>query len=677
MKQFEEMGLIFTQEYLRAALLVSLLSVWVLVGLFFYLNRYTRREYFTIWTAAWLFYALWLTLSLRMGDPATRSIMFALKQCCVSISAVFLLWGSLRFLGLPVRQQLLGGFMFFLIVWTFVSPKALSGMPEPIRILQIELPFFFLLGLSSLFAGVCFFRLRKQKAFVGAGLLSLGFLLWGVYLGSYPYSQQYENLHSAGFFIAAVLQLFIAVSMIVLVLEEVRYSAERVHAEIAAVRQEKEALQVQVISAQEERQDLYNRVRLTEGTQKAYEELRRAQQAVVQQERLRALGQMASGMAHDINNALSPISTYSELLLGTLPDLAEASRQRLQRINQAADNVAQIVSRMREFYRRDLDPDQLEKLNVNQAVEEVIELTRPRWRDLAQRQGISIQVKSELVPNPPPLVCDASQFREALTNIVFNAVDALPLGGVITLLTRSIITSGLQEGQNTERELQIEVRDNGMGMDEDVRQHCLEPFYTTKHKTGGAGLGLAMVYGMVQRHDGSMEIESTPNRGTCIRLIFPIQERATPSPKPQAVPREPCRSLRLLYIDDEPQLRELLHDVLEVHHHRVTVASSGKEGLELFRASLQEHNPFEIVITDLGMPEMDGRHVARAIKAESPHTPIIMLTGWGTMMEAEGETAPEVDAVLTKPPRIQELNALLCRLSTAADNSPHLQQNAA
>jgi signal transduction histidine kinase/CheY-like chemotaxis protein len=662
--RLEDMGLVFPQEYLRAALMVSLLSVWVLVGLFAYLNRYTRREYFTIWTAAWLFYALWLTLSLRMGEAATGSIIFAIKQCCVSISAVFLLWGSLRFLGLPVSQRLLGAFMLFLVVWTFVSPQVIIG------VLQIELPVFILLGLSSLFAGVCFFRLRKQKAFVGAGMLSLGFLLWGVYLGSYPFSQQYVNLYSAGFFVAAVLQLFIAVSMIVLVLEEVRYNAEEVRAEIAAVRREKEALRVKVITAEEECQSLYDRVRLTEGTQKAYDELRRAQQAVVQQERLRALGQMASGVAHDINNALSPISAYSELLLTTLPDLADAPRQRLQRIRQAAEDVAQIVARMREFYRRDLDPDQLGKVNINKAIEEVIELTRPRWRDLAQRQGISIQIKFELASNPPMLVCNASELREALTNVVFNAVDALPQGGIITLISRSLSRPALQEGGSAQQELQIEVRDNGIGMDEKVRQHCLEPFFSTKHKTGGTGLGLAMVYGMVKRHDGAIEIESTPNRGTCVRLIFPIQERPTPPARPQALPPEPCRSLRILCIDDEPDLRQLMHDVLEVYNHKVSVASGGREGLEMFRSHLRGREPYEMVITDLGMPEMDGHHVARAIKAVSPHTPVIMLTGWGTMMQAEGETAPEVDAVLSKPPRIQELNALLYRISSKNVKGP-------
>src|SRR5208283_4323866 len=135
----------FPQQYLRAALMVSLLSVWLLVGLFCYLNYYTRREYFTVWTAAWLFYALWLTLGFNVQDVSVEnadSIIFKLKQCCVAISAVFLLWGSLRFLGLPVRQRLFGLFMLFLLVWTFVGPHMLKSS------LQIQMPVFILLGSS-------------------------------------------------------------------------------------------------------------------------------------------------------------------------------------------------------------------------------------------------------------------------------------------------------------------------------------------------------------------------------------------------------------------------------------------------------------------------------------------------------------------------------------------------
>ena len=149
-----------TQENLHWALMVSLLSVWVLVGLFFYLNHFTRREYFTIWTAAWLFYALWLTLSLQVEIAPFGSVFFVLKQCCVGISAVFILWGSLRFLGLPARQTSFGLFMLFIAVWTAISPRFVSAQ------IMVEIPIFSLLALCSAFAGSSFFRMRKQVPLV-------------------------------------------------------------------------------------------------------------------------------------------------------------------------------------------------------------------------------------------------------------------------------------------------------------------------------------------------------------------------------------------------------------------------------------------------------------------------------------------------------------------------------
>ena len=370
--------------------------------------------------------------------------------------------------------------MLFLLVWTFVSPQVLTSKGEIQRSVEMQLPVFILLGLGSVFAGVCFFRLRKKMPFVGAGMLSLGFLLWGLYLVSYPISQAYDNLYSAGFLVAAVLQLFIAVSMIVLVLEEVRYNAEQVLPEIATVRSEKEALQVKVLTTEEQCRNLYDQVRLTEGVQKAYEELRRTQQVVVQQERLRALGQMASGVAHDVNNALSPIVAYSDLLLSTLPDLPETARHYLQTINRSGEDIAHIVARMREFYRRRSDTEQLMKVNLNKIIEEVIELTRPRWRDVSQRQGISIQIQKELTPDLPPLLSEPSDLREALINLIFNAVDALPQGGTITLATRCADVPAAPGSSATDQKLQVEVRDNGVGMDERIRQRCLEPFFSTK-----------------------------------------------------------------------------------------------------------------------------------------------------------------------------------------------------
>lgn len=657
--RLEGFDLVFPREYLRAALMVSLLSVWVLVGLFYYLNRFTRRQYFTVWTAAWLFYALWLTLSLTSPAAPVGGLMFLCKQWCVAISAVFLLWGSLRFLGLPVRQSQFGLFMLFLLVWTTVSPQVIPKS----EVVQIQLPVFILIGLGSVFAGSCFYRLRKRMPYVGAGMLALGFLLWGFYLSTYPFTQEFENLYSAGFFVAAVLQLFIAVSMIVLVLEEVRYRTEQMHAEMETVRTEKEALQVKVLSTEEQCRSLYDQVRLTQGVQQAYDELRRTQSVVVQQERLRALGQMASGVAHDVNNALSPIVAYTEILLSTMPELPEQVRQYLQTINRCGDDIAHIVSRMREFYRRRTDTEQLVKVNLNQIMDEVIELTRPRWRDVSQRQGISIQMLKELDADLPPLLSEPSDLREALINIIFNAVDALPQGGTITLATRVLARPNGEAG-SAEKVIQVEVRDNGVGMEEKVRQRCLEPFFSTKAQRGGTGLGLAMVYGMMQRHDGTIEIDSGVGKGTCVRLTFPVRDKAaTRAPAPAQTDTSQIRSLHLLCIDDEPGMRKLLNDCLGHFNHQVELAANGSEGLEMFRKAARKNQPYDAVITDLGMPEMDGQQLARIIKAEWPATPIIMMTGWGNIMKEEGETAPEVDALIGKPPRMQELNSILHRLT--------------
>jgi signal transduction histidine kinase/ActR/RegA family two-component response regulator len=578
-------------------------------------------------------------------------------QFCVAISSVFLLWGSLRFLDLPVPQSLFGLFMLFLLIWTYIGKQLV------ISDLQIQLPVFILLGLGSIFAGVCFFRLRRHMPFVGAGMLALGFTLWGLYLSTWPLSQTDGQLKSTGFFVAAVLQLFIAVSMIVLVLEEVRFKNEQVLAEIAAVRSEKDALRAKVITTEEKCQSLYDQVRLTEGAQKAYDELRHTQHVVVQQERLRALGQMASGIAHDINNALSPIVAYSDLLLTTLPDLPHTSRRHLENIHKSAADIAQIVARMREFYRPRSDTEELASVDLNKVIHDAIELTRPRWRDLPQRHGINIHVDTNLSPDLPPLLGDQSEVREALTNLVFNAVDALPQGGTITFTTRIMDRPGPKTGEPATPHLILEVRDNGVGMDEKTRQRCFEPFFSTKAQRGGTGLGLAMVYGMMQRHEGVIEIESTPGQGTCIRLCFPVVKPTAPP-----VPAEPkavtCDTpVKVLCIDDEPMVRQLLDDCLKRYKHDVAVASDGKQGLEMFRTALRSNQPYQVVITDLGMPEVDGEQVARSIKAESPKTPVIMLTGWGTMMKEDTDVSTRVDAVVPKPPRMKELNDLVVQFA--------------
>ncbi len=387
--------------------------------------------------------------------------------------------------------------------------------------------------------------------------------------------------------------------------------------------------------------------------QAAYDDLRQSQQAIMQQERLKALGQMASGIAHDINNALSPVSLYTEAMLETETDLSPAGRGQLEIIRRAVEDVGQTIGKMREFYR--LREAQLETapLQLNELVEQVLELTRARWNDMAIQRGVVIKVETDLAPDLPPILGVASEIREALVNLVFNAIDAMPEGGVLSVSTA-------RDGAGVNGAVRVTVADDGIGMDAEARRRCLEPFFTTKGERG-TGLGLAMVYGVAQRHRAELEVNSSPGAGTAVSLTF--SEASDEAAAPDTVPAAPHRRLRLLLIDDDPVLLKALSDALENDGHSVTAANDGGGGIEAFRAG-QAGGGFDAVVTDLGMPYVDGRRVAAAIKGLSATTPVILLTGWGQGLLADEDIPPHVDLVLSKPPKLRELRAALARFTT-------------
>jgi PAS domain S-box-containing protein len=399
--------------------------------------------------------------------------------------------------------------------------------------------------------------------------------------------------------------------------------------------------------------------------QQAYDDLRQTQQAVMQQERLRALGQMASGIAHDINNALSPVSLYAESLLETEPGLSARARGYLETIQRAVDDVSQTVARMREFYRQREVQLELAPVDVNQLVRQVLDLTRARWSDMPLQRGVVVRERIDLAPDAPRIMGVESEIREALTNLVFNAVDAMPEGGALTLRTRLVATA--QDGDP--ESVVIEVADEGVGMDAETRRRCLEPFFTTKGERG-TGLGLAMVFGVAQRHSAELEIDSAPGSGTTVRLVFAAPAALSAEPAAAAAaPSEVKARLRLLLVDDDPVLLKSLRDALETDGHAVLAASGGEDGIAVFRASLERAEPIDAVITDLGMPYVDGRRVAAAVKEASPATPVILLTGWGRRLVTDGEIPSHVDRVLAKPPKLREVRealAQLCRIEPRA-----------
>jgi signal transduction histidine kinase/ActR/RegA family two-component response regulator len=374
------------------------------------------------------------------------------------------------------------------------------------------------------------------------------------------------------------------------------------------------------------------------------EELQDMQQQLVQQERMQAMGQMASGVAHDFNNALSPILGSAELLLESpeMLDDREELIDSLQTIRTSALDAANVVRRLRGFYRGGQAEEDVESINVNEVIESSINLTRPHWRVQAQAEGRAIDIDTALA-EVPTVSINESELREVLTNMIMNAADPMPDGGTITFNTRP-------EGEM----VAIEVSDTGDGMTEEVRQRCLDPFFTTKGERG-TGLGLAMVYGIIQRSHGTIDVASELGKGTTFTIRLPSETHvSTESELSQDT--EPSSSLRILAVDDDSATLRSLGRMLRALGHSVELAASGGEGLEKFR-----EEKYDLVVTDRAMPDMNGDQLADAIKEITSHQPVIMLTGLGNMMGTD-EKPQGVDLVLGKPVTMDMLRQALLNI---------------
>ena len=400
-------------------------------------------------------------------------------------------------------------------------------------------------------------------------------------------------------------------------------------------------------------EDVTEEKRAEDEARAATAELSQVKQAVVQQERLRALGQMASGIAHDINNAITPAALYIESLLEQDKTLNPRARERLSLVQQAIAAVVQTVARLREFCRPREAQSAREAVDLNDLVQQSVALTRARWHTMALGKGISIQTELNLANDLPATLGSESEIRDAIVNLIFNAVDAMPAGGTITLQTRALANG-----------VTVEVRDTGAGMDEQTRRRCLEPFFSTKGEHGN-GLGLAMVYGMLKRHGGEIEIVSEPGQGTTMRLQFPFD--SAPVERPQTTPPRTAfagkrSGIRILLADDDPALLESLRAALEADGHHVMTADDGQSAIDAFEAADRAGAPFAVVITDFVMPAVDGRKVSNVVNQMRPGTPVIMLTAYGHRVSAQDDTLPNVDHILAKPTNLADLRNTLGRL---------------
>jgi len=380
----------------------------------------------------------------------------------------------------------------------------------------------------------------------------------------------------------------------------------------------------------------FRSARLYEDRLRAYSELVAAQDHLVRADKLRALGEMASGVAHDFNNLLTSIIGRAQMLLQRIEE--PRLRRWLQVIERAALDGARTVRRLQDFTRIRRD-QAFAPVDLTLVIREALEVSQFRWKDEAMRQGVEQRVVTSFAA--VPLVSgDPAELREALTNLILNAVDAMPGGGTLTLATRAEADAVV-----------VTVADTGAGMTDEVKRRLFEPFFTTKGAKG-TGLGLSLTFGIVSRHGGQIDVDSAPGRGTQFTLRFPILSPAGgEAPGTARAPvAEDARPARCLVADDEELVREMLSDLLAQAGHAVVAAAGGAEAIERFRAEA-----FDLVLTDLGMAEVNGWQVARACKELRPDVPVLLVTGWGVELSAQELAAHGVDAVLAKPLRVDDL----------------------
>jgi signal transduction histidine kinase/ActR/RegA family two-component response regulator len=695
----------FPPEYLRAALVLSLLTVWVLVGLFFYLNTYTRRRYFSLWTAAWLFYSLWLTLAIALEGGSESRLVDMLKQWCLSASAVCLLWGSSVFHNLKPRQTLFALFITFLLAWSYTAAYHLDNSQ------LARVPGFVLMGLASGVTAWAFYKFRLRREYIGAGLLSVGFALWGVYLMAYPYLQDSREYASPAFLFSAVLQLFIAVSMIVLVLEEVRSSNKLAFQQLRSQRAEWSVLQRRMASTEERyrrlfdqahegilivcaeeltiletnqtaryllgigesparsyclagflqdasptdpvppstgdwsqwavRQHLVNVLRLDtsvvpvemDGARIEFDgrpafqfflreltERTKLEQQLRQAERLSALGQMISGIAHELNNPLAVIMGYLELIVQR-HELSPQTRADLQKVAQESQRAAKLVSNFLSFARD--QKGRREAVQMNRVIEHVLEL---RQHELRIAGAL---VETELDPCLPETAADPDQVQQIFINLIGNAVHAMAESEPPHRLRIETVCEG--------RMLRVIVADSGPGVPKAIRARIFEPFFTTKEVGTGTGLGLSIAHNIMAEHAGHISYVESPLGGACFVLEFPIvaappRARTTETgfdtatdlkPKPATTEAAPAPA-SVLVLDDERAIAEMLSEMLGLLGHQTTVCHSGQQALEAL-----EHREFDVILSDFRMPGMDGRefYLRAAERHAAVRKRIIFLTG--------------------------------------------------
>ncbi len=723
--------LYFRPEWIKSALVLALISVWMVIGLFTYMNYSARRLHLSLWTVSWMFYSVYLAASIGLEESPHTPLLVMVSRACIGISALFMFWGSFQLTEAKRDQREIALGSVLIVIWSYVGAYRVQEER------WITFPVFLLLAGAGVYTGVLYMRTRRRSR--GSVILGVGFLLWGVHLIVFPLAEGSQVLMAGAYLTSAILALLIVMGM---VLEDSAHASEvdyhalfdssgdaiflldsktlqvlqanqtasrlcgRMTEELVgralldfcdrlpptsatgdtATSEANEPNRELVLRRPdgsdlccEGRADLVHSPKgdvlmltvhditarkrteqtLLESTRElgsTVAELRETQKQIVQQERLRALAQMASGVAHDFNNVLAKILGFNELLLAWPENLndKEKVKKYLQMTSAAAQEAVTIVNRLREFYRHRKESEVYQSLDLNETIAQAVVLTQPKWKDQMMAGGATVVIDTDL-RDVPTLRGSESDLREVFINLLFNSVDAMPTGGMITVASRAESDF-----------IVIEVRDTGRGMSEEIRQRCFEPFFTTKGERG-TGLGLAIVYGIIQRHGGTITIESEESKGTLVVVRLPVL--TTESGDASPVSAAPSRPLRVLLVEDEPQVCDIEAEYLRGDGHFVETATDGSQGLERFKAG-----HFDVVVADRAIPGMNGDQMTEAIKRISPGTPVVMVTGFADMPMDDVEAKRRPDIILRKPITQMALRQAITRvLTTAPKLDPAIQ----
>lgn len=362
-----------------------------------------------------------------------------------------------------------------------------------------------------------------------------------------------------------------------------------------------------------------------------------AREQLAQGVHLRSIGRLTGGLAHSMNNTMAVIVGRAQIVEEQLTN--QDLRQEMQSIQRIARAAAESLKQLYQFA-AERDDRELTRVDVNAVINQVIQLTRFRWRDDAEASGISIDIVKDLEV-VPQVWGHAALLRDALVELILNSVEAMPLGGIVTLRT-----------ERADDKVVILVVDQGEGMDDTTRTRALEPFFTTK-AMGHIGLGLATVANIAREMSGELSLESVSGLGTTVRIALPIaHSSATPTERQQA---RVARWASVMVVDDEPQIRDVAARTFQLRGFRVVAADSGADALRVFR----ENGPFEVVITDLGMPGMNGFELARALKDLNSKTIVILMTGWAAEIDVHKMREFGIDRAISKPFDVDQVVQLI------------------